>query len=64
MADGLDVVAVGILHETAVVVGMILGPEAGLAIVGAARRESGGIECRIAGRSFAANAICTGPLVN
>jgi hypothetical protein len=36
MADGLDVVAVGILHEPAVVVGMIGGPEAGLAIVLAA----------------------------
>jgi hypothetical protein len=33
MADGFDVVEVGILHEPAVVVGVIFGPEAGLAIV-------------------------------
>src|ERR1700720_1647410 len=45
MADGLDVVAVGILHEPAVVVGMIVGPEAGLTIVLAAGGQSGGIEC-------------------
>jgi hypothetical protein len=36
MADGLDVVAVGILHEPAVVVRAVVGPEAGLAIVLAA----------------------------
>src|SRR6202040_212769 len=45
MADGLDVVAVGILHEPAVVVGMIVGPEAGLTIVLAAGGQSGRIEC-------------------
>src|ERR1700720_754388 len=41
MADGLDVVAVGILHEPTVVVGMIGGPEAGPAIVLAACGQSG-----------------------
>src|SRR5216683_2708228 len=45
MADGLDVVAVGILHEPAVVVGSIVWPETGLAIVRASGGESGGIEC-------------------
>ena len=30
MADRLDVVAVGVAHERAVVVGVVLGPHAGL----------------------------------
>ena len=33
MADGLDIVAVRILHESAVVVSVILRPDAGLAVV-------------------------------
>src|SRR5713101_3583727 len=41
MADGLDIVAVRILHESAVVVGVILGPEAGLAVVRAAGGQRG-----------------------
>src|SRR5713101_3688688 len=45
MADGLDVVAIRILHEPAVVVGMVFWPEAGLAIVLATGGQSGGIEC-------------------
>src|SRR5271169_1280117 len=45
MADGLDVVAVGILHEPAVVVGGIVGPEARLAIVRAAGRQSSSVKC-------------------
>src|ERR1700720_3958713 len=45
MADGLDVVAVRIFDEPPVVVGMIGGPEAGLAVVFAAGGQSGDIKC-------------------
>ena len=40
VADGLDVVAVGVAHEGAVVVGVVLGPDAGLVQhLGAGRRR-------------------------
>src|SRR5208283_1383603 len=45
MADGFYVVAVGILHEPAVVVGVILRPETGLAVVLAARGQRSIVEC-------------------
>src|SRR5277367_1776412 len=45
MADSLDVVAVGILDESAEVVGSIVGSEAGLAIVPTAGRQSSSIKC-------------------
>src|SRR5580704_12910282 len=44
MANGFYVVAVGILHEAAVVVGGILGTETGLAVVLAAGGQSGIVE--------------------
>ena len=44
MADGLDVVAVGVEHEGPVIVGVILRTKAGRAIVLAASGNRGGIE--------------------
>src|SRR5215469_11966928 len=45
MADSLDVAVVRILHESAVVVRVIFGSQAGLAIILAASRHCGVIEC-------------------
>ena len=44
VADGLDVVAVGVEHEGRVVGGVVDRPRAGGAVVGAARGEAGGVE--------------------
>ena len=44
VADRLDVVAVGIEHEGAVVVGVVVGPEARCAVVAAADGERGGMK--------------------
>src|SRR5262252_5962481 len=44
MADGLDVVAIRVEHEGAVVVRMVVPPQAGRAIVLSACRERGAIE--------------------
>src|SRR5260370_2241814 len=45
MANGFDVVVIGIFHESAVVVGGIVGPEAGLAVVLAASGQSRSVKC-------------------
>ena len=44
MADGLDVVAVGVAHERAVVGGVVLGPDAGLVEHLGAGADRGGEE--------------------
>src|SRR5512136_1295078 len=44
MADSLDIVAVSIEHEGAVIIGVIFGPKAWRPIVGAARLKRGMIE--------------------
>ena len=44
MADRLDVVPVGIQHERAVVVGVVLRAQAGLAVAASAVREGGRVE--------------------
>jgi len=41
VADGFDVVPIGIEHERAVVVGMIVRAQAGRAVVAATGRERG-----------------------
>ena len=41
MADRLDIVAVGVQHEGAIVIGVILRPETRRAIVATARRHGG-----------------------
>ena len=44
VVDGLDVVAVGVEDEGAVVVLVVVRAQAGLAVVGPARGERGGVE--------------------
>src|SRR5690606_25378999 len=44
VADRFDVVAVGVQHEGAVVIGMIMGPQARCAVVAAARGKSFAME--------------------
>ena len=57
--DGLDVVAVGVEHEGAVVAGVVLGPLARRAVVAVARAGRGAVE-RLDGRvgRRAGNAMC------
>jgi hypothetical protein len=44
VANGLDVVAVGVEHKGPVIVGVIMRPEAGRSVVLAASGNRGGIE--------------------
>ena len=62
VAHGLDIVAVGIEHEGGVVVGVVVGAQARLAVVSAARLERGRIEGIDGGAVLAAKATCSGPL--
>ena len=44
MTDGLDIVAVGIEHEGSVVIGVVVGTQAGRAVVLAARSDRRAVE--------------------
>ena len=58
VADGLDVVAVGVAHERAVVVGVVLGPHPRFVQHLGARRHRGVEERADRARSGAVNAMC------
>ena len=58
MADRLDVVAVGVTDEAAVVVGVVLRPDPGLVQHRGARASAASTNARTAARSGAENAMC------
>jgi hypothetical protein len=62
MADGLDVVAVRIEHEGAVVAGVVMFAHAGRAIVATACRDGRRVEGVDSARLWVANATCRRPV--
>ena len=57
MTDGLDIVAVGIEHEGSVIIGVVVGTQAGRAVALAARSDRRAVE-GTAARERAAKATC------